>query len=220
MKRNKKPSCAPDLYVYPGGTAENCDFSREWLSIFGARCPEEAEARFGFARSLATSSPMFCRQRECEFTCVPAEVAFRICAIRETFKDSGVLLARSCDQNTLQHNPSPVLAYNAGCNHKSMVEEWRQRVMRDPAEFLNLCKCLDVVPDIWSIYDWSNWLTPIGETSDCGEPLCKRFDAAFFVSCLKERPYVAESACDPVAQVSMFLSVFFCFCLFVSLLNV
>ena len=192
LKQNKKPK---NMYVFPGGTAANSDFSREWLDLFGNGYPESAANQFSFAKPLVTSAPMFHRQRLPEFRGVPSEIAFRICAIRETFEESGVLLARSADVCTLQYNPSPVQAYTDCENHESMVEEWRQRVKRDPAEFLNLCKSLDVLPDIWSIYDWSNWLTPTEEkTTQSKGTQGTRFDAAFYISCLKERPFVAEYA--------------------------
>lgn len=35
---------------------------------------------------------------------------------------------------------------------------------------------LQAVPDIWSLYDWCNWLTPAG--------YIKRFDTAFYMCCL------------------------------------
>lgn len=201
IKRDEK-ACSPDLYVFPGGSADNSDFSREWLQLYRASNPEAAA--FNFAKPIACSAPMFSRERAPELSCVPSEVAFRICAIRETFEESGVLLARSIDVGALGHNPCPVEAYTACNNHESMVQVWRERVQRDPSEFLNLCKTLDVVPDIWSMYDWSNWLTPMEGTVITGSetPDGKRFDSAFFISCLKKRPYVAEGACQTVrAQV-------------------
>ena len=214
LKRSSKSSFMPDLYVFPGGIADNTDFTRNWLSLFGVQTPDEAQEKFSFCKTVTQHAPMFHRKRDPDFTHIPSEVAFRISAIRETFEESGVLLARSIDQTSYQHNPRPTTAYSFGNDHSdsSMLEEWRQRVTRDPSEFLTLCKSLDIVPDIWSLYDWSNWLTPLGSGDSSG----KRFDAAFFICCLQDCPYVAEDAGEMVhAQVLIHWLFSFFFFVFV-----
>ncbi|KAL8590575.1 hypothetical protein ACOMHN_011011 [Nucella lapillus] len=191
LKRSSKSSFMPNLYVFPGGTADNADFSHNWLSMFGATSPALAEERFGFSKAVSQNAPMFYRKRDPDFKAIPSEVAFRISAIRETFEESGVLIARNMDDAIFKHNIEATSAFSFGSDHVSQMEEWRQKVMKNPLEFLTLCKNYNIVPDIWSLYDWSNWLSPPGAGN---ASLAKRFDAAFFICCLKEQPYVADDA--------------------------
>ncbi|XP_076471974.1 acyl-coenzyme A diphosphatase NUDT19-like isoform X2 [Babylonia areolata] len=53
-----------------------------------------------------------------------------------------------------------------------------------------MCQKLEVVPDVWSLHEWSNWLTPCG--------LKQRFDTAFFICCLQDKPNVAEDEWETV----------------------
>ena len=39
---------------------------------------------------------------------------------------------------------------------------------------------LQCVPDVWSLVEWSNWLTP--------ESLPRRYDTVFYLCCINERP--------------------------------
>ena len=44
------------------------------------------------------------------------------------------------------------------------------------SEFLTMCKELDVCPNIWSLYEWSDWLTPLHLKTK------SRFDTMFYVA--------------------------------------
>ena len=63
-------------------------------------------------------------------------MAFRINAIRETFEETGILLT-----------VDPL-------NQKQLDPEWRDRVHKNPSEFISLCKHLDTAPDIWNLHEW------------------------------------------------------------------
>lgn len=60
---------------------------------------------------------------------------------------------------------------------------------KDPGEFITLCKTFDVVPDIWSLSEWSNWLTPVimGD-SPPDTRSGRRYDTAFYLCMLDEAP--------------------------------
>ena len=60
---------------------------------------------------------------------------------------------------------------------------WREKVRNDASSFIDLCLELGLCPDIWSLYEWSNWLTPISVGH-------KRFDTMFYVCCLENQPKV------------------------------
>lgn len=66
---------------------------------------------------------------------------------------------------------------------KINLSNWREKVRNDPNAFLELCLKLNQCPDIWSLYEWSNWLTPISVGH-------KRFDTIFYVCCLENIPKV------------------------------
>ncbi|CAG5124792.1 unnamed protein product [Candidula unifasciata] len=182
LKRSGGSSFMPDVYVFPGGMLDNTDFSKDWLEVLGDSC--------GSLDVFSTSqegSPIFSRPRDAEFSHIPSEVALRITAIRETFEESGILLARpASDLADKDHfsNTRPLFA--TVCNvPEATASKWRKSIMSDPSQFLVMCRELGMVPDVWSLYEWSNWLTP---------PLKgKRFDTAFFVSCIDEGPNVSLS---------------------------
>lgn len=60
---------------------------------------------------------------------------------------------------------------------------WREKVRKDGSAFIDLCLEIGLCPDIWSLYEWSNWLTPISVGH-------KRFDTMFYVCCLEKQPKV------------------------------
>lgn len=68
------------------------------------------------------------------------EIAFRICAIRELFEEAGVLLARDSSDivNVVEYLPGtfpPAVKTLTSCE----MNRWREKVHKNPEEFLNLC---------------------------------------------------------------------------------
>jgi len=84
----------------------------------------------------------------------------RIAAIRETFEESGILVANP--QEKLQVIPVEEL------------KKWRNKVHENASQFLTLCQTYQIYPDIHRLHEWSNWITPTIET--------KRFDTKFFLA--------------------------------------
>lgn len=60
----------------------------------------------------------------------------------------------------------------------------------NPSELLSLCKEHNCYPDIWNLYYWSNWLSPL--------VIKKRFDAAFFIAALENRPTSIRASSEVV----------------------
>ena len=52
--------------------------------------------------------------------------------------------------------------------------EWRNKIQENADHFVDFCLEVDAMPDIWSIYEWSNWLSPWIFVP-------RRFDALFFL---------------------------------------
>lgn len=82
----------PNNYVFPGGVIDRFDFSPKWLDVFGASLPPQVNpfsSIAGLTQPGRLHPPAFDDTRESP---LPGDVAFRICAIRETFEEAGVLL--------------------------------------------------------------------------------------------------------------------------------
>lgn len=193
LKRSGKSGFMPNAYVFPGGIVELSDFSSEWLEVFKAfrHLP-----MFGLAtvkQPLETRPPMFTTDRQQLGSPIPGDVAFRICAVRETFEESGVLLVvPSEDRNTLS---TDINGDNDSCVtqsaptalpdrwDKSLITKWRSLVLENSSNFIRMCKELECLPNIWALYEWGNWLTPCG-----GSARQRRYDTAFYMCCLKDIP--------------------------------
>ncbi|XP_076012473.1 acyl-coenzyme A diphosphatase NUDT19 [Genypterus blacodes] len=193
LKRSGKSGFMPNNSVFPGGTVAPADFSSDWLDIFKAF---RKSPNFGLGcvkQPLETRPPIFATDRLKLGSPVPGEVAFRICALRETFEESGVFLCvskseetnllkvmedRTANNNTLHPHVSNGLS-------SSDLVKWRALVNEHPSNFIRMCRELEVLPNIWALHEWANWLTPTGLNG-------KRFDTAFFICCLKDIPHTIQ----------------------------
>ncbi len=97
---------------------------------------------------------------------LPREAAFRLCALRETFEESGVFL----------HEPT------SSPPDPELMARYRPLVHRDPRQLLSLCREARVVPDLWGLCEFADWLTPLGRTDTSG----RRFDTIFYAAFLEE----------------------------------
>ncbi len=88
-----------------------------------------------------------------------ADLDFRVCAIRETFEETGVLLVNDGDK-----------VGAASINDK---DSWRSKVREDPSVFLEMCRTLELNPAVEDIHPWAHWITPEQEP--------KRYDARFYL---------------------------------------
>ena len=113
------------MYVFPGGIIEkHADFSNEWMELF-----KQSFNKFGkdFTSlvNIQGSRPPSLKKST---TDIPSEVAFRICAIRETFEESGILLLKGITDT-----------------HRSDlstddIQSWRKDVHGDANKFLTMCR--------------------------------------------------------------------------------
>lgn len=83
----------------------------------------------------------------------------KICAIRETFEESGLLLCNN--KNTI------------GPNELTM---WRHKVHEDATQFKVMCEKFNLFPAVDQLIPFSNWITPVFEK--------KRYDTLFFLTVL------------------------------------
>ncbi|KAL4642172.1 nucleoside diphosphate-linked moiety X motif 19-like isoform X1 [Arapaima gigas] len=189
LKRSADSGFMPNAYVFPGGLVDSSDFSAAWLDVFKSFC---SLPRFGLApvrQHAETRPPIFATDRAKLGSSIPGEVALRICALRETFEESGVLLAVPAAHvvGGLRDRARPPLAEAASLWDTQVLGKWRSLVTEDPLNFIRMCQELQCVPNIWALHEWSNWLTPSGARGSQ-----RRYDTAFFMCCLREIPHTAQ----------------------------
>ncbi|KAG7189221.1 hypothetical protein KM043_008784 [Ampulex compressa] len=169
LKRHQKSNFAPGYYVFPGGVVDPADADLKWNDLF---------AKFGFDKtsfaplfSDNNARPQILQSRPNE---LPKEISLRITAIRETFEECGLLLCkRSKDPRNLCAQHAPV--------SERELQNWQAKVHTNATEFYTLCERFKCYPDLWSLHEWSNWLTPTYFTG-------KRYDTMFFLACMPYMP--------------------------------
>lgn len=100
------------------------------------------------------------------------EISLRITAIRETFEEVGLLLCKP-----KRSDSGSVFAH---VEENFDRKRWQKEVHNDSTKFFELCKELDVIPDLWSLHEWSAWLTPA--------TFKKRFETAFYIVAVNQEP--------------------------------
>ncbi|XP_013880493.1 acyl-coenzyme A diphosphatase NUDT19 [Austrofundulus limnaeus] len=177
LKRSSKSGFMPNAYVFPGGVVDPSDFSSDWLDIFKPFTGSPSFGLRGVKQPAESRPPLFATDRVKLGSPVPGEVALRICALRETFEESGVLLVVS------KREEKRFKGLEDGCDVCSgELTKWRDLVNQNPSNFIRMCRELEILPNIWALHEWSNWLTPEARYGT------KRFDTAFFMCCVQETP--------------------------------
>lgn len=133
MKRNAKSSFI-NAHVYPGGVVDKADHHSHWQNIISKSASEKE-------KHILTN---------------------KICAIRETFEESGLLLS------------NPPARSVKGLN----INEWRHKVHDDASQFKTMCEQFNILPAVDTLVPFSNWITPTMEK--------KRYDTLFFITVLDQ----------------------------------
>lgn len=190
LKRSSKSGFMPNAYVFPGGLVDASDFSSEWVDIFKSFTEFSNYGLRGVKQSTESRPPIFATDRLQFGSPVPAEVAFRICALRETFEECGVLLSVSRAESghllkRIQDRYASDESAHVEANQlfTTKLQKWRALVNQNPSNFVKMCRELEVLPNIWALHEWGNWLTPAGRYG------VRRFDTAFFMCCLQGVPH-------------------------------
>jgi 8-oxo-dGTP pyrophosphatase MutT (NUDIX family) len=131
LRRNLRSVFAAGAYVFPGGAVDPDD-------------RDDPVAAGGETGSAETGIP----------------ARFRVAAIRESFEEAGVLLARDATTGT----PVDVGALTAA----------RQALHRGERSFTEIVNDLGVVPDTAALWPIGRFITPVGAP--------RRFDTWFFVA--------------------------------------
>lgn len=185
VKRSGGSSFMPSTFVFPGGRVELSDFDAKWYSLYGkltglqqGPLDESIAQKITGPRPPIVTSPLSARDLiSSGATILNPEIALRITAIRETFEEAGILLLTSPEELHKNDSYAPVELSAAD------LSSWQLRVRNDGSSFYDLCDSLKMVPNIWALYEWTNWLTPTNNHK-------KRYDTIFYVVCLEKRPDV------------------------------
>ncbi|CAI8055881.1 Nucleoside diphosphate-linked moiety X motif 19 [Geodia barretti] len=190
VKRSSKTGFFANSYVFPGGRLDAADSSPEWQKLF-SRSSSGDPFRSILAPSGSHSNQRLPLYREVPRGPILGEVAFRICAARELFEEAGVLLARDESEVSAVSEWVPgTFPPAVKTLERDQLDHWRDRVHNDATEFLNLCSELRCVPDIWSLLEWSDWLTP--------RNFHIRYDSVFYLCVLDTLPPITADGSEIV----------------------
>ena len=183
LKRSKNMRVLPGFHAFPGGKLdENADASPKWLEVFFDtkqlnECksdPYKIKNIFkGFIKNDYSELPQKTEDVDVK---IPIEISQRICALRETFEETGILLAQKRDQKNCPSKSASSLIFE----NINWVKEWQSKVKNDPNNFLDIFIENNLIPEISGLYKWAHWITPTIEKF--------RFDTTFFICFLPEIP--------------------------------
>jgi len=199
-KRSGRSSYMANAFVFPGGYVELADFSTKWWAVFEA-AGATRDQLYDFGSDIRGPKPpiftepgVLMKEENLNANLLPAEIALRITAIRETFEETGILLLNKSPSM----RDSRTVAFDTA-NSKINLNDWKKKIHDNPICFAEFCLEVGLCPDIWSLSEWWNWLTPetVGH---------KRFDTMFYVCCLDFLPQAVHDDKE-VTQVEWFSPV-------------
>jgi nucleoside diphosphate-linked moiety X motif protein 19 len=192
LRRSSKNAYLPDSYVFPGGNIDMADSSKEWMDLFH----QYGLGKYAFEPLTSVTRKdskisIFESQKKDELL---KSISLRITGIREVFEESGILLCKSVRAHSSSQH-SKWASYLSG--HE--IQKWQKKVQQNANEFISLCRHFKCYPDILSLQEWSNWLTPNDFT--------KRFNAVFFLVALDQMP-TASSNSSEINELKVYTHIF------------
>lgn len=149
VERHHKVDFVAGALVFPGGKTNQDDQHQEWQ--------EWADGAVGLSAE---------------------ERAARITAVRESFEESGVLLARARTDRGVGAPLAPAIASGA-------IQSLRPAIDRGEESFLKVLQGAGLVLALDAVIPFAHWITPLG--------MPKRFDTLFFIAVA---PVDQIAACD------------------------
>ena len=120
-------SLQPNAYVFPGGVKSDSDFHPSWNPLL-EKYNKNSERYHRLSTTSTTTS------NKLNGDIVSSEIGFRLCALRETFEESGILIANDdTGKEVVLSNPDEQI----GGKHVTL-KEWRKHVYKDPKQFVDL----------------------------------------------------------------------------------
>jgi len=208
-KRSSKMKVAPNFHVFPGGKIDDLlDQSHDWFKLFLNKTNQHENLRDNklitnkFKRLIRSNSlgNIIDNRRENNNSRVelPLEISFRLCAIRETFEETGVLLALQREKNHLAHDYQFAPKQKASVYESEVIHEWHDIIRKDPNQFINMFFELNLLPDVFALHEWANWITPPHEKA--------RFNTIFFTCFLSHVPTRVNINRDEIENIEVSLN--------------
>jgi 8-oxo-dGTP pyrophosphatase MutT (NUDIX family) len=160
LRRNLNADWVGGAYVFPGGAVDEGDRAPAVL----ARCRDRSDADACTRLGVAT-----------------AGLGFWVAAVRETFEEAGVLLARSAATDAPVDPSSAVL------------ETRRDELNHGRLSFEAILEGEDLVVDVGALHYFSHWITPEGNH--------RRYDTRFFVAAAPDGHAYLHDDAETVASV-------------------
>ena len=97
IKRAQKSSFMPTSFVFPGGVTETLDFHSSWLDVFAKNGFSKQDlddyfSKFKTHLQIVSKSVTIRNSVPSEKGFIDPNIALRICAIRETFEETGLFI--------------------------------------------------------------------------------------------------------------------------------
>jgi 8-oxo-dGTP pyrophosphatase MutT (NUDIX family) len=165
LRRNPRSAFVAGAYVFPGGAVDPEDAEPELLERCHGRDAADADSRLGTSGALR----------------------FWVAAIRESFEEAGVLLARSAVTGSPVDVDAPGVAIGLEADRRALLAHERT--------FTDVVKGHDAVLDTGALAPVGHWITP--------SPAPRRYDTWFFVAPAPEGHVYEHDADETVASVWM-----------------
>lgn len=162
LRRSAKSAFAPDVFVFPGGTVDESDYSASSLDLLDGISNERLERMFRAQRAAGLDDPEQLASGDSD------RRALLIAAFRELYEEAGVLLG----------------ATGVGEIDAQRLHEGRRKVFDGTVSFAELLRELDLRLDAGGIELFSQWITPPSEG--------RRFNAHFFIARADEQTAIAD----------------------------
>lgn len=186
VKRSGGSSFMASAFVFPGGQLEQSDFDPKWYQLFDSNGMSRSQLDRVFTEQIVGPRPPIVNDTltlkklnsNQQSEILNPNVALRISAIRETFEEAGILLLTKIPELTNPKGYSSAIELT-----QPELVDWQLRVRNSANTFYDLCEHLGMAPNIWSLYEWSDWLTPVSVGH-------RRFDTIFYICALGAKPVV------------------------------
>jgi nucleoside diphosphate-linked moiety X motif protein 19 len=168
FKRTEKTSFYANSLAFPGGSIDDSDELSNWMNFFTHhKMPLES-----FKRNVSVKKPFIYDKRNGK---IDRELSLRINAIRETFEELGIVLC-SPRNEILRSSSFSSYFHSKNCD----IPLWQHKIHNNHESLMQFCDHFNLVPNIYTIFEWSVWLTPTFYP--------KRFETAFFLVTLNNIP--------------------------------